>query len=102
MTVKIHIPTPLRPLVGNQDEIEVEPQDSIHELLHTLAQKNEGLKKHLFNEQGEIRNFVNIYINEEDIRYQEGSRTAVKAGDVVSIVPSIAGGGHGTPFTRRT
>ena len=77
-------------------------EGSIYELLHSLAENNEGLKKHLFNEEGEIRNFVNIYINEEDIRYQEGPRTAVKAGDVVSIVPSIAGGAHDCPFTRRT
>ena len=102
MSVKVHIPTPLRPLLNNQDELELEIQGSIQEVLETLAKENVALKKHLFNEKGEIRNFVNIYVNEEDIRYKEGPRTSIKSGDVVSIVPSIAGGVCGRPFTRRT
>ncbi len=92
MTVKVHIPTPLRPLVGNKDELDIDSQGSVYDLLCRLADENEGLKKHLFNEEGQIRNFVNIYVNEEDIRYQNGKDTAIQAGDVISIVPSIAGG----------
>ena len=101
MSVKIHIPTPLRPFVGNKDELELDSEGSVQELLQNLAQENEGLKKHLFNEEGEIRNFVNVYVNEEDIRYREGPRTVVKSGDVISIVPSIAGGACVCPFSRR-
>ena len=92
MAVTIHIPTPLRPLVGNHDEVEFSAEGSIQEVLEGFANENGDLKKHLFDEKGKIRNFVNIYVNEEDIRYQQGSATLVKSGDVISIVPSIAGG----------
>jgi len=92
MSVKIHIPTPLRPFVGNQEELQLEGAGTVGSLLKDLAEKNSGLKKHLFNDEGKIRNFVNVYLNEEDIRYQNGPDTAVKSGDVISIVPSIAGG----------
>ncbi len=94
MSIKIHIPTPLRPFLDNKDELELDANGSttVGNLLSDLATNNEGLKKHLFSEDGKIRNFVNIYLNEEDIRYQEGDKTPLKEGDVLSIVPSIAGG----------
>ena len=94
MAITVHIPTPLRPFVGNQDELSIEKEGSIQEILEQLTHNNADLKKHLFNAEGEVRNFVNVYLNEEDIRYQKGAATPVKNGDVVSIVPSIAGGNH--------
>ncbi len=92
MSVRVHIPTPLRPFVDNQDELELEAKGSVNDVLNALADMNEGLRKHLFTEDGRIRNFVNVYLNEEDIRYKEGDGMNVKPGDVISIVPSIAGG----------
>ena len=92
MAVTIHIPTPLRPFVENQDTVTVDEEGPIGTLLHNLADANGELKKHLFSEDGKLRNFVNVYVNEEDIRYQDGESTPVSSGDTVSIVPSIAGG----------
>ena len=92
MSVTIHIPSPLRPFVDNQDTVVVEREGTVGELLHDLADANGELGKHLFNDEGKLRNFVNVYVNEEDIRYQDGEGTALKSGDTVSIVPSIAGG----------
>ncbi|MCB1326346.1 MAG: MoaD/ThiS family protein [Spirochaetales bacterium] len=92
MAITIHIPTPLRPFVGNRDEVSIDQEGTIGAILKDLASANDGLGKHLFNAEGQLRNFVNVYVNDEDIRYQSGPDTAVKSGDVVSIVPSIAGG----------
>lgn len=92
MSVKIHIPTPLRPFVGNKDEVLMEKEGTVGDLLRNLSEENSGLKKHLFNNEGKLRSYVNVYLNDEDIRYQNGADTSVKSGDVISIVPSIAGG----------
>src|SRR3954467_322599 len=91
MANKILIPTPLRPFTGKQDAVEVDGT-TIGELLANLTTKYEGLKPHLYNEQGKLRSFVNVYLNDEDIRYLEKEKTAVKAGDPISIIPSVAGG----------
>jgi adenylyltransferase/sulfurtransferase len=91
MANKILIPTPLRPFTGKQDAVEVDGA-TIGELLTNLTTKYEGLKPHLYNEQGKLRSFVNVYLNDEDIRYLEKEKTAVKAGDTISIIPSVAGG----------
>ncbi|HEV3217031.1 MAG TPA: MoaD/ThiS family protein, partial [Vicinamibacterales bacterium] len=91
MANKILIPTPLRPFTGKQDAVEVDGA-TIGELLVNLTTKYEGLKPHLYNEQGKLRSFVNVYLNDEDIRYLEKEKTAVKPGDTVSIIPSVAGG----------
>ena len=91
MANKILIPTPLRPFTGKQDAVEVDGT-TIGELLANLTTKYEGLKPHLYNEQGKLRSFVNVYLNDEDIRYLEKEKTAVKAGDTISIIPSVAGG----------
>jgi MoaD family protein len=85
------IPTPLRPYTENKDSVEVEGQ-TIDEILSNLAMKYPQLKRHLFSEDGRLRNFVNVYVNEEDIRYLDGGDTKIKEGDVVSIIPAIAGG----------
>jgi MoaD family protein len=91
MKVKVMIPTPLRPYTENRDSVEVEG-NTVSELLNALTQKYPQLKRHLFSEDGNLRSFVNIYVNDEDIRYLDGGNTSVKDGDVVSIVPAIAGG----------
>lgn len=91
MANKILIPTPLRPFTGKQDAVEVDGA-TIGELLINLTTKYAGLKPHLYNEQGKLRSFVNVYLNDEDIRYLEKEKTAVKAGDTISIIPSVAGG----------
>ena len=90
MANKILIPTPLRPFTGKQDAVEVDGA-TIGELLANLTTKYAGLKPHLYNEQGKLRSFVNVYLNDEDIRYLEKEKTAVKPGDTISIIPSVGG-----------
>ena len=94
MGVKVYIPTPLRVYVDNQEALDLEGSN-VEEVLASLTQRYEELKKHLFNEEGKLRNFVNIYVNDEDIRYLQREKTPVKDDDTVSIVPSIAGGASG-------
>ena len=91
MSVKVLIPTPLRNLTNNQAEVTAEGA-TVADLINNLGQNYNGLKDRLCDESGKIRRFVNIYLNEEDIRFLQGESTAVKAGDQVSIVPAIAGG----------
>jgi sulfur-carrier protein adenylyltransferase/sulfurtransferase len=91
MSTKINIPTPLRPFTGKQDVVEVDGA-TVGELLNALTARYDGLKKHLYNDEGKLRSFVNIYVNDEDIRYLEKEGTAVKPGDTLSIIPSVAGG----------
>ena len=76
---------------GKQDAVEVDGA-TIGELLDNLTRSYSGLKPHLYNEQGKLRSFVNVYLNDEDIRYLEKEKTAVKPGDTISIIPSVAGG----------
>jgi sulfur-carrier protein len=89
--IKVRIPTPLRPLTKGQGEVEVAAA-SIVDLIDTLNATHPGIKARLCDESGELRRFVNIYVNEEDIRFLKGKDTSLKAGDEVSIVPAIAGG----------
>lgn len=89
--IKVRIPTPLRPLTKGQGEVETKGS-SIEEMIATLDQAHPGLKGRLCDEKGELRRFVNIYVNEEDIRFLKGKDTVLKDGDEVSIVPAIAGG----------
>ncbi len=91
MTVKVRIPTPLRRLTGGADEVEVEA-GSIGELIEALEAKHPGIKERLCDERGELRRFVNLYLNDEDVRFLQGVETPLKDGDEVSIVPAIAGG----------
>ena len=91
MGVKVIIPTPLRQYTGKSDSVVVEGR-TVEEILNNLMSQYGDLRKHLYNEEGKLRSFVNIYCNDEDIRYLEREKTAVKETDVVSIVPSIAGG----------
>ena len=91
MATKILIPTPLRPYTDKKDAVDAEGK-TVGELLVNLTTKHAGLKAHLYNEQGRLRSFVNVYVNDEDIRYLQKERTLLKPGDTISIVPSIAGG----------
>ncbi|HLZ32602.1 MAG TPA: MoaD/ThiS family protein [Nitrospira sp.] len=89
--IKVRIPTPLRPLTKGQGEVETQA-GSIANMIETLNQAHPGLKDRLCDESGELRRFVNIYVNEEDIRFLKGKETSLNDGDEVSIVPAIAGG----------
>ncbi len=91
MPIPVSIPTPLRPLTDNLDTVEVEGA-SVGELLSTLDKKYPGIGERLLDAQGNVRRFVNIYVNGEDIRFLQDKETPVKQGDEVSIVPAIAGG----------
>ena len=91
MALKVLLPVALRHLTGNQDEVDLNGKD-VGEVMNELVNRFPELKTHLFNENGQIRNFVNIYRNDEDVRYLDNDQTSVKEGDIISIVPSIAGG----------
>jgi adenylyltransferase/sulfurtransferase len=97
MSVTIIIPTALRQFTGGKSEVIVESKN-VGNALDQLTTLHSGLKKHLFNEQNALRNFVNIYVNDEDIRYQSGTDTPVSDGSSISIIPSIAGGSPSTAF----
>ncbi|MEE9181179.1 MAG: MoaD/ThiS family protein [candidate division NC10 bacterium] len=90
MSVLVRIPTPLRSLTQGQAEVQGEG-NSVQELIENLEGKYKGLKERLC-EGRDIRRFINIYVNDEDIRFLQGPATPLKAGDQVSIVPAIAGG----------
>ena len=87
----IHIPTPLRPFTDKKESVEVTGA-TVGELLADLTRRYDGLRKHLYTDEGRLRNFVNVYLNDEDIRYLQREQTPVKPGDSLSIVPSVAGG----------
>ncbi len=89
--IKVRIPTPLRTLTKNQGEVEMKGT-SLAELIDNLETNHPGIKSRLCDEQGELRRFVNVYVNEEDVRFLNGKATTLKDGDEVSIVPAIAGG----------
>lgn len=91
MQIKILIPTPLRPYAGKQSIVEVTAQTVGEALSHLVAQ-HPDLRKHLYSEDGKLRSFVNVYLNEDDIRYLSKDATPVKDADTIAIVPSVAGG----------
>ncbi len=91
MAVTVRVPTPLRRLTDGQGEIEVEAS-TIKEAIEKLEEKFPGFKERLLDENGELRKFVNLYLNDEDIRFLKGIDTELKDGDTISIVPAIAGG----------
>ncbi|HWF88797.1 MAG TPA: ubiquitin-like small modifier protein 1, partial [Pyrinomonadaceae bacterium] len=91
MPVTITIPAPLRQFAGGQSQITVEAKTA-GEALDLLTANHAGLRRHLYNDQNSLRNFVNVYLNDEDIRHASGPDTPVKDGDTIMIVPSIAGG----------
>ena len=88
---KILIPTPLRQYTDKKDSLELTGR-TVGEILGSLTTQHPDLKRHLFNDEGKLRSFVNVYVNDEDIRYLSKDGTVVKESDVITIVPSIAGG----------
>ncbi|MBB15110.1 molybdopterin synthase sulfur carrier subunit [Candidatus Poribacteria bacterium] len=91
MSVIVRIPTPLRKLTQNKPEVEVNG-NNIELLIDDLDANYPGIKERIYDESDNIRRFVNIYLNDEDIRFLEGKSTPVNDGDEVSIIPAIAGG----------
>lgn len=89
--MKVLIPTPLRQYTGRQASVEVSA-GSVAEMLSKLTGQFPDLRKQLFSDDGKLRRFVNVYVNDEDIRYLENGYTPLKENDTVSIVPSVAGG----------
>jgi molybdopterin converting factor small subunit len=89
--MKILVPTPLRQYAGKQPAVDVEAA-TVGEALNALTSTYPDLRRHLYSDDGKLRAFVNLYLNDEDIRYLQKDQTAVKSGDTLSIVPSIAGG----------
>ena len=91
MPVRVIIPTPLRQYAGKKDAVEIEAK-TVAEALAGLTSTYSDLRRHLFTDDGKLRSFVNVYLNDEDIRYLQKEATPVRENDVLSIVPSIAGG----------
>ena len=90
MAIKIHIPTPMRQHTANQAVVET-TGTNVKELLDNLGKKHPAITGRLFNN-GQVRQFINLYLNDEDIRYLDSLQTAVKDGDELSIIPAVAGG----------
>ncbi|HSU81067.1 MAG TPA: molybdopterin-synthase adenylyltransferase MoeB [Thermoanaerobaculia bacterium] len=95
MSVTIHIPTPLRRFTGDQGEVQVEG-GTVGEALRDLTQRHPSLQRHLYTDDGALRSFVNVFLNDEDVRHLQKDGTAIKSGDTLSIIPSIAGGTVGS------
>ncbi len=91
MAVKVILPTPLRPYAGKRESVELQAA-TVGEALRELTTQFAELRKHLFADDGRLRSFVNVYVNEEDIRFLQKDQTPIREGDTISIVPSIAGG----------
>lgn len=91
MAIKVRIPQPLQKLTNGQEQVEALASD-VKSLIEDLGEKFPGIKDRLCDEGGKLRRFINVYINDEDIRFLKGDKTALKDGDEVSIIPAIAGG----------
>lgn len=91
MAVKVRIPTPLRKLTQDQELVQVEAA-TVSEAIAQLQCRYPGIQERLVDEKGEVRRFVNVYVNEEDIRFLQNQNTSLKDGDEISIIPAIAGG----------
>jgi molybdopterin synthase sulfur carrier subunit len=91
MAVRVQIPSPLRPLTGGAEEVEVDAGD-VAGLIEGLESRHKGLKDRLCDASGNLRSYVRIFVNEEDIRFLQEKATPLKPGDTVAIVPAIAGG----------
>lgn len=89
--VIVRIPGPLRPLTDGRGEVLV-PAGTVAEALETLAIRHPGLRRHLLTDEGAVRDYVNIFLGDDDVRYLDGVATAAPAGSILTIVPSIAGG----------
>ena len=93
MAVKVRVPTPLMKLIEKKSEVMADGSN-ITEILNNLESQFAGIKERICEEDGSPRRFINIYLNEDDIRFLEGEKTVVKDGDEISIIPAIAGGAN--------
>lgn len=100
MSHQVLIPTPLRPYTDDHDAVEVEAR-TVGEALDVLTTRYHGLRRHLYGDDGKLRSFVNVYLNDDDIRYLDREATALGPADVISIIPSVAGGVAGGRDTSR-
>ncbi|MEW6156226.1 MAG: ubiquitin-like small modifier protein 1 [Verrucomicrobiota bacterium] len=91
MSAKVRIPTPLRKLTNNEEVVEVTAA-TVGEAIAELQTRFPGIKERLLDDSGSVRRFVNVYVNEEDIRFLQNQQTPIKSGDEISIIPAIAGG----------
>lgn len=91
MAVKVRIPTTLRPMTGGASQVEVEG-DTLRDVLGALDDKHPGFKDRLFDDAGNLRKFVNLFVADDDVRFLQGLDTPVPAGETVSIIPAVAGG----------
>jgi molybdopterin synthase sulfur carrier subunit len=91
MSVTVRIPGPLRKITEGADKVQMDGED-LGELIGALEAQYPGMQERLLDDNGELRYFVNLYLNNEDIRFLDGLKTAIKAGDEISIVPAVAGG----------
>ena len=91
MAKKVRIPTPLRKLTNEEEIVEVDSA-TIGDAINELQTRYPGIKERLLDEAGAVRRFVNVYVNEEDIRFLQNQNTPLKDGDEISIIPAIAGG----------
>jgi molybdopterin synthase sulfur carrier subunit len=91
MGVSVRIPTPMRPLTNGEAEVSVEGK-TVQEVIENLEKTHNGIKERICDEEGNLRRFVNLYLNDEDVRFLQNLDTKVKEGDGLSIVPAIAGG----------
>ncbi|MCC7054313.1 MAG: MoaD/ThiS family protein [Gemmatimonadaceae bacterium] len=92
MQARVQIPTPLRSFTAGASSVTVEDCATVHEALGQLTTRFPDVRRHLFSDGGELRHFVNVYVNEDNIRDLDGPSTSMTAGDTLTIVPSIAGG----------
>ena len=91
MSIRVQIPSPLRPLTGGAQEVQVEA-GTVAALIDGLESAHKGLREKLVDADGNLRSYVRIFVNDEDVRFLDNKGTRLKAGDTVSIVPAIAGG----------
>jgi sulfur-carrier protein len=91
MSVKVKIPTQLRNLTGGESEVQV-AGSTLNDVVTELEQKHPGFKERILDESGTVRRFVNVYVNDEDVRFLDGLSTSVSEGATVSIIPAVAGG----------
>jgi len=91
MSIKVRIPTPLQNMTQNKAEVE-SSGTNIKEVIDDLERNFPGIKERICDEKGKIRRFINVYVNEEDVRFLKQDQTSLKDGDEVSIIPAIAGG----------
>lgn len=101
MTVTVRIPTALRTYAGNEAKVPVQAK-TVGEALHALVRQHPALQKHLYEDDGQLRSFVNVYLGQTDVRELRGAETGVNDGDTLLIVPSVAGGSRATRPTTMT